>query len=55
MVNICLHDLVSAAKEVCIVFNYKQLDAGWHLCTILLFRRVYRRWRLHGSAQVGRI
>lgn len=55
MVNVCLHDLVSVAKEVCIVFNYKRLDAGWQLCVILLFRQVCRRWRLHGSAQVGRV
>lgn len=43
MVNVCLHDLVLVAKEVRIVFNYKQLDAGWQLCIMLLFRQVCRR------------
>lgn len=36
MVIVCLHDLLSLAKKVCIVLNHNRLDAGWQLCVVLL-------------------
>ena len=54
VVNVCLHDLLSLAKKVCIVFNHNRLDAGWQLCAVLLPGSLCAWWRFPGSAGVGR-
>ena len=54
MVIVCLHDLLSLAKKVCIVLNHNRLDAGWQLCVVLLLGMLCIWRRFPCSAGVER-
>lgn len=54
MVIVCLHDLLSLTKKVCIVLNHNRLDAGWQLCVVLLLGMLCIWRRFPCSAGVER-